>query len=308
MFVGCSLEYLVLAAGSAALAAAVSLYIIFGLLAAQYTRVTFGNSIDIDSYVGDKKPSTKARAKVALLHQINVGSRIPSKTMIPLAHKQSDFVAGLQVTSRSGSVPGSQPFAPSEGAIVVGTIRMGFGHHRIAYAAASWGLASPYATYFHDLLNIDSPEATAIRETDQLYSKGSRLATEIGGPVERLWGALPPRACVVAPPLAVLCGLSPPLLPQGCAPPHVPGSFTKSGDENALRVTYQMAETLRPLLLGLPRDTPIVATHSLVGLIAVACGFTNVINLVIDNHAQWFIIVPGALNLVQGPSKSVRPE
>ena len=94
-----------------------------------------------------------------------------------------------------------------------------------------------------------------------------RLATEIGGPVERLWG-----------------------------------SFTKSGDENALRVTYQMAETLRPLLLGLDRDTPIVATHSLVGLIAVSCGFTNVINLVIDNHAQWFIVVPGALNLVQGPS------
>jgi len=27
-----------------------------------------------------------------------------------------------------------------------------------------------------------------------------------------------------------------------------------------------------------------------------------VINLVIDNHAQWFIVVPGALNLVQGPT------
>ena len=26
------------------------------------------------------------------------------------------------------------------------------------------------------------------------------------------------------------------------------------------------------------------------------------INLVIDNHAQWFIVVPGAYNLVQGPS------
>ena len=26
------------------------------------------------------------------------------------------------------------------------------------------------------------------------------------------------------------------------------------------------------------------------------------INLVIDNHAQWFIAVPGAYNLVQGPS------
>jgi hypothetical protein len=40
----------------------------------------------------------------------------------------------------------------------------------------------------------------------------------------------------------------------------------------------------------------------MVACAAVAAGFTNVINLVIDNHAQWFVVVPGALNLVQGPS------
>jgi hypothetical protein len=36
-------------------------------------------------------------------------------------------------------------------------------------------------SYFHDLLNIDSPEATLIKDTDKLYSKGSRLASELGG-------------------------------------------------------------------------------------------------------------------------------
>ena len=76
----------------------------------------------------------------------------------------------------------------------------------------------------------------------------------------------------------------------------------KSGDENSLRVFYQMAEALKPLLAAVPKDTPIIATHCLVGLLAVACGFTKVVNLVIDNHAQWFIVVPGALNLVQGPT------
>jgi hypothetical protein len=40
----------------------------------------------------------------------------------------------------------------------------------------------------------------------------------------------------------------------------------------------------------------------MVACAAVAAGFKNVINLVIDNHAQWFVVVPGALNLVQGPS------
>jgi len=123
------------------------------------------------------------------------------------------------------------------------------------------------ATYFHDLLNIDSPEATLIKDMDKLYSKGSRMATELGGAVEKLWG-----------------------------------SFTKGGNENSLRVFYQMAQHLQPLLLSLDKNTPIITTHCFVGLIAVSLGFTKVINLVIDNLAQWFIVVPGAYNLVQGPS------
>jgi len=69
-----------------------------------------------------------------------------------------------------------------------------------------------------------------------------------------------------------------------------------------LRASYQFAENLLPLLLSIPKDTPLISTHCFVGLIAVALGFTNVINLVIDNYAQWFIVVPGAHNLVQGPS------
>ena len=89
-----------------------------------------------------------------------------------------------------------------------------------------------------------------------------------------------------------------------------------------------MAEQIKPLLLALPKDTPIITSHCLVGLsraphhlalpggparprlssaylakrrtltltkllalkvglLAVACGFKRVINLVIDNHAQY---------------------
>lgn len=80
------------------------------------------------------------------------------------------------------------------------------------------------------------------------------------------------------------------------------GSLTKSGDEDSLRVTYQFSEHMIPLISGLDKSSPIIATHSMVACAAVAAGFKNVINLVIDNHAQWFVVVPGALNLVQGPS------
>ena len=80
------------------------------------------------------------------------------------------------------------------------------------------------------------------------------------------------------------------------------GSLTKSGDEDSLRVTYQFSEHMIPLINDLDKRSPIIATHSMVACAAVAAGFKNVINLVIDNHAQWFVVVPGALNLVQGPS------
>ena len=209
-----------------------------------------------------------ARAKCVFLNALNVGSRKISTEAVTLAQAPSPYVPGLMVTSKQGTRDGATPLAPGKnGPLVIGTIRMGFGHHRIAYAAASWGVASGKTTYFHDLLNIESPEATLIREMDKGYSQMSRLATEMGGAVESLWGSL-----------------------------------TRGADENMLRASYQFAENLLPLLLSIPKDTPLIATHCFVGLVAVALGFTNVINLVIDNHAQWFIVVPGAYNLVQGPS------
>jgi hypothetical protein len=68
---------------------------------------------------------------------------------------------------------------------------MGFGHHRIAYAATSWGLCdSNRDVYFHDLLNIEYEEANMIQDTDKMYSKLSRIASEWGGPIEKLWGSL----------------------------------------------------------------------------------------------------------------------
>jgi hypothetical protein len=65
-----------------------------------------------------------------------------------------------------------------------------------------------------------------------------------------------------------------------------------------------MAHYLSPIVSGLDKQSPIVASHSLVAAAAVAAGYENVINLVIDNYAQWFTVVPGALNLAQGPTNN----
>lgn len=65
-----------------------------------------------------------------------------------------------------GAVPRLAIRASRGGTIFVGTIRMGFGHHRIAYAASSWGVDAGMGTYFHDLLNIKSREASIIKRAD----------------------------------------------------------------------------------------------------------------------------------------------
>ena len=58
---------------------------------------------------------------------------------------------------------------------------MGFGHHRIAYSAASWSMKEGYTTIFHDFLNIESDESDLIKTLDHFYSKFSRIASEFGG-------------------------------------------------------------------------------------------------------------------------------
>lgn len=254
-----------------------------------YNALVLDNAKNVDEFVCcDDLPPPKSCLKVLVLHYFNCGTREVREEPYELKAEESVKVPGLMVTTRSDAkvkeaeveMVATRNDAKVEEAkekkekktkapLVVGTIRMGFGHHRIAYAATSWGIDSDpeRETYFHDLINIESEEATMIKDTDAMYSKGSRLASELGGPVEALWGSL-----------------------------------TKSGDEDSLRVTYQFAEHMKPIVAGLDKDSPIIASHSMVAAAAVAAGFTNVINLVIDNHAQWFVVVPGALNLVQGPA------
>lgn len=235
----------------------------------KYKNMVKNNKVSVDAWVQQPKgPNLMSKLKLVFSTWMSAGGHKIRTDPLPLGEQESTFMKGLKVVVEEGKKD-SVEHKKSSNSIVVGTIRMGFGHHRIAYAACSWSLKynKKTPTYFHDFLNIESAEATLIKDVDKWYSKGSRLASELGGIAEKIWGAV-----------------------------------TLSGDADALRSMYQTGEAVKPLILGLPKDTPIVASHCLVAHAAVAAGFTNVINLVIDNHAQWFVVVPGALNLVQGPT------
>lgn len=148
---------------------------------------------------------------------------------------------------------------------------MGFGHYRIAYSACTWAAALGHTPWLHDLLAIPSPEADAIAALDAWYSRWSRRAADVGGVVEWAWGRL-----------------------------------MQQGDLDSLRFYCQLAEAVAPLMRDIPRDVPVVTAYPLNGQIAVACGFRRVVNLVVDNYPQHFLLVPGALNVTQTPGYAVR--
>lgn len=169
--------------------------IVLGLAPAWYNSMIENNSVSVDDFVGGP-PHPASALKSWFLNKLNVGSRIAKKEGYALKAEDSDKVPGLKVTSRNEtgkeSVTSQNKDKPPP--VIVGTIRMGFGHHRIAYAATSWGLGNAgdegniiaalmggnkRETWFHDFLNIDSEEAQMIKDTDKLYSKGSRLASEV---------------------------------------------------------------------------------------------------------------------------------
>jgi len=155
------------------------------------------------------------------------------------------------------------------GAIVVGTVRCGYGHHRIALALSSFGEDQAPAL-LHDLAAIEGVIAPVkmLRKLDSLYSQLSRLASEDRTKVlKKGWNRI-----------------------------------LASGTNNASRSMRLFCERLKPLLMDLPQDTPIIAAHTFVAITALLCGFTRVVNLVFDNHAQAVHVVPPpAINLVQTP-------
>ena len=61
-------------------------------------------------------------------------------------------------------------------AIIVGNIRMGFGHYRISIAMASAARALGYTPYWLDLASFDATGSKMIRHQNDLYSKASRIS------------------------------------------------------------------------------------------------------------------------------------
>jgi len=192
-------------------------------------------------------------------------------------------IFGLKDVVRGGD---GEPLDPSQG-VVCATVRMGFGHYRIAMAGASAVRAMGFTPYWLDLLAIPGITSDVINWWNSNYSRFSRLSQRSRWFNEHVWESITTGD-------RTLPGLNWALnrFPAGW-----PWRFTKANARD-----YRMSELFANLHRAMPAEQPLLASHMWNGMGAVAGGMTHVVDMVFDNWPMAFQLIEGATHGIQSPS------
>ncbi len=155
-----------------------------------------------------------------------------------------------------------------ENALIVGNIRMGFGHYRISIALASCAKAMGYNPYWLDLASFDATGSKMIRKQNDMYSLASKISQK-----SKIFNYL----------------VWEPLNSEGF----------KKIEYNAK--DQKNSELLVPIFKNIPKDIPYVATHVWPAQGAVHANMTNVVNAIPDNWPMALHLSEGAIHTVQTP-------
>lgn len=243
-------------------------------------RIIFGNEIDQGTYrkaVAGKERFAKrfgddANATYHLCADELpvIGERLGVRNLV-MAHEDGplDLATDAYQHACKTTTPRTVDGAAGK-PIVVGNIRMGFGHYRISMAMASAAHAMGYTPYWFDLASFDETTGSkVIASQNDLYSLGSRLSQKSSLFNRMYWE---------------------PLNSEG---------FRKltynSGDQ-------KNAELCVPLFADLPTDVPFIGTHVWPAQAAVHAGLTHVVNAIPDNWPMALHLAEGSLHTVQTPS------
>lgn len=153
-----------------------------------------------------------------------------------------------------------------EKGLIVGNIRMGFGHYRISMAIASAANHMGYTPYWMDLNGFpDTTSTKVISEQNKMYSLGSRLSKN---PIfnKLVWE---------------------PLNYEGFR-----ALSYNSGDQ-------KRAELMAPVYRDIPKDIPVVGTHCWPAQAAIHAGMKYVVNAVPDNWPMALHLSEGSVHTVQ---------
>ena len=161
------------------------------------------------------------------------------------------------------------PIDPAKG-VIIGNIRMGFGHYRIAMAIASAAHSMGLTPYWFDLnAYTQTTGGKLIAHLNGLYSMGSRWSQKY------------------------------PLFNTLFWEPYSSQAFRQ------LKYNAQdqvMTQLMTPIYTHLPKDMPFIGTHVWPTQAAVHAGMKRVINVIPDNWPMALHLAEGSLHTVQTPS------
>lgn len=174
-----------------------------------------------------------------------------------------------------------------ENALVVSTIRMGFGHYRIAMAGVSCARAMGFDPYWLDLLSIPGITTDVINRCNKNYSFFSRLSQRSKFFNKYVWESVTTGE-------PTLPGLN-----------FILNNYIVGWPWRYLKTNvkdYKMSELFKNLYQALPADIPMLTSHMWNCMGAVAAGMTNVVDMVFDNWPMSFQLTEGAKHGIQSPS------
>ena len=154
----------------------------------------------------------------------------------------------------------------TEKGIIVGNIRMGFGHYRISMAMASAAKHLGYVPYWMDLNSYGETTCTkVIGAQNELYSLGSRLSKNA------LFNKL----------------VWEPMNYEGFRAL----SYNASDQKNA--------ELMAPVYRNVPKEIPVIATHVWPAQAALHAGMQHVVNAIPDNWPMALHFAEGSVHTIQ---------
>lgn len=150
--------------------------------------------------------------------------------------------------------------------IIVGNIRMGFGHYRISMAIASAAKHMGYTPYWMDLNGYPQTTCTkVISSQNELYSLGSRMSKN-------------------------------PIFNKLVWEPMNYEGFRKLSYNSS---DQKVAELMATVYKNVPKDTPVVATHVWPAQAAIHAGMKNVVNAIPDNWPMALHFAEGSVHTIQ---------
>lgn len=157
-----------------------------------------------------------------------------------------------------------------EKAVIIGNIRMGFGHYRIAMAIASAANALGYKPYWFDLASFKEANCgKIIGHLNDLYSLGSRLSQKSKLFNKFYWEKM-----------------------------------TTTGFKSIAynSVDQHISELMTGVYNNIDRNIPYIATHAWNAQSAVHAGMKRVVNVIPDNFPLGLHLAEGSIHTLQTPS------